>query len=197
MMSRKRIRVGYELNSGNINDLTDKEIKTILRAADELIATGGRSMLAKILKGSKDRKVLEYGLVECPAYGFYAELTLAQITERIDWMIKEEYLVIEYSGKLPMLVFSKKGWEIERETYAEELLQKLTCLLDGKDYCFMQELKDRNRLMILLLIQKIKQTGNARFIPLLKAWKQLEYKKVQVMIQSVIDHLMKEGDIIS
>lgn len=28
----------------------------ILRGADELISTGGRSMLAKILKGSKDNK---------------------------------------------------------------------------------------------------------------------------------------------
>lgn len=49
--------------------------------------------------------------------------------------------------------------------------------------------------MILLLIGKIKQAGNARFIPLLKAWKEIEYKKVQAEIQSVIDYLMKEGTI--
>lgn len=48
-----------------------------------------------------------------------------------------------------MLVFSEIGWEIERETYAEELLQKLVKLLEGKDYSFVQELKDRNRGMIL------------------------------------------------
>lgn len=194
-MSGKTARVRYKLDSGAIKNLTDEEIKAILRAADELIATGGRSMLAKILKGSKDQKVLEYGLDQCPAYGFYAELTLAEITNRIDWMIKKAYLEVEYRDRLPILVFSEKGWEIERETYAEELLQKLTNLLKGKDYSFVRELKDRNRGMILLLIEKIKQTGNARFIPLLKAWKEIEYKKVQVEIQGVIDYLLKEGAI--
>lgn len=194
-MSRKKARVRYELDSGDIKNLTDQEIKAILRAADMLIAAGGRSMLAKILKGSKDKKVLEHGLDRSPVYGYYRDLTLQKITNRIDWMLKETYLKIEYEGRLPMVVFSEKGWEIERETYAEELLQKLICLLEGKDYSFLQELKDRNRGMILLLIEKIKQTGNARFIPLLKAWKEIEYKKVQAGIQRVIDYLMKEGTI--
>jgi superfamily II DNA helicase RecQ len=194
-MSRKKTRVRYQLDSGGIHCLTDEEIKAILRAADEIIATGGRSMLAKILKGSKDKKVLEHGLDQCPVYGYYKELTLLEITNRIDWMIEKGFLDIEYRDRLPLLVFSEMGWEIERETYAEELLQKLTTLLAGKDFSFVQELKDRNRGMILLLIKKIKLTGNARFIPLLKAWKEIEYKKVQVEIQRVIDYLMKEGRI--
>lgn len=194
-MSRKKQRVRYELDSGDIRHLADEEIKAILRAADELIATGGRSMLAKILKGSKDKKVLEYGLDKCSVYGCYRELTLQEIINRIDWMIKKGYLEIEYSDRLPMLVFSEIGWEIERETYAEELLQKLAELMEGKDYSFVQELKDRNRGMILLLIEKIRLTSNAGFIPILKAWKEIEYKKVQTEIQRVIDYLMKEGTI--
>jgi len=64
-MSRKKQRVRYELDSGDIKSLTIEEIKGILRAADELIASGGRSMLAKILKGSKDKKVLEHRLDQC------------------------------------------------------------------------------------------------------------------------------------
>lgn len=64
-MSRKKQRVRYELDSGDIRNLTIEEIEVILRAADVLIATGGRSMLAKIpLKGSKDKKVLEHGLLD-------------------------------------------------------------------------------------------------------------------------------------
>lgn len=194
-MGRKKPRVRVKLDSGDIRNLTHEEIKAILRAADELIATGGRSMLAKILKGSKDKKVLEHGLDQCPVYGYYRELTLPEITSRVDWMIKKDYLQIEYRDRLPMFVFSEKGWEIERETYAEELLQRLIGLLDGKDYAYVQELKDRNRGMILLLIEKIKQTGNARFIPLLKAWKEIEYKKVQEELQKAIDYLMKQGTI--
>lgn len=192
-MSRKKTRVKYELDCGDIRNLTDEEIRAILRAADELIAIGGRSMLAKILKGSKDKKVLEHRLDQCPAYGYYRDLTLQEITNRIDWLIKKGYLVVEYGYRLPVLVFSEKGWDVERETYAEELLQKLTNLLEGKDYSFVQDLKDRNRGMVLLLIEKIRQTNNARFVPLLRAWKEIEYKKVQAEIQRVIDYLVKEG----
>lgn len=188
-MSRKKQRVRYELDIGNIRYLSDDEMKAILRAADELITVGGRSMLAKILKGSKGKKVLEHGLNQCPAYGYYRDLTLQEVTNRIDWMIKNGYLEIEYRDRLPVLIFSEIGWEIERETYAEELLQKLAGLLEGKDFSYVLELKDRNRGMILLLIEKIKKTENARFIPLLKAWKEIEYKKVQHEIQGVIDYL--------
>ncbi|NPV91064.1 MAG: RQC domain protein [Firmicutes bacterium] len=193
-MAKKR-RVEFRLDSGGIKKLTDIEIKVVLRAADELIATGGRSMLAKILKGSKDKKLLEHGLDKCPSYGYYRELKIEEILNRIDWMILRDYLEIEYSGRLPVLVFTEKGWCIERETYAEELLQRLRSLLEGKDYSFVQELKDRNRGMILLLLEKIKDTGNARFIPLLRAWKEIDYKKVQAEIQKVIDQLKAVGEI--
>jgi len=194
-MSRKKTRVRYKLDSGDVNYLSNEEIRAILRAADDIITVGGRTLLATILKGSKDKKIYEYKLDQCPVYGYYRDLTLQTITNRIDWMIKKGYLNIEYFGRLPMLVFSEKGWEIERETYAEELLQKLTKLLEVKEYGFLRELKDRNRGMILLLIEKIRQTGNIRFIPLLKAWKEIEYKKVQAAIQNAINYLIKEGKI--
>ena len=61
-MSRKIRRVRFQLDRGDVRHLPDEEIKAILRAADELIASGGRNMLAKILKGSKDKKVLEHDL---------------------------------------------------------------------------------------------------------------------------------------
>jgi hypothetical protein len=114
------------------------------------------------------------------------------ITKCIDWMIKHGYLEIEYSGRLPVIVFSQKGWEIERETYAEELFQKMQHLLDTGDYSFVAELKDRNRGMILLLIKKIKDTNNPQFIPLLRAWQFTEYKKVQAELQQAIHSLERK-----
>jgi len=195
-MARNRDKVGYYLDSGDIKNLNDVEIKAMLRAADELIATGGRSMLAKILKGSKDKKLLSFGLEKCPVYGYYQDLTLPAISYRIDWMIENDYLKIVYNGKLPVIVFTEIGWEIERETYAEELLQKLTLLLNGTDYSFVQELTDRNRGMILLLLKKIRQTQNARFVPLLREWRTLECKKVIREIDNLIDYLIKKGRIV-
>ncbi|MHB8917582.1 MAG: hypothetical protein ACYC4H_06130 [Desulfocucumaceae bacterium] len=55
-----------------------------------------------------------------------------------------------------MIVCTDRDWEIERDTYSDELLEKLRSLIPGGDYSFVNELKDRNRGMILLLLDKIK-----------------------------------------
>ncbi len=188
-MSRKKERVKYKLDSGDIIGLQDEEIVAVLRAADELITTGGRTLLTKILKGSKDKRLLEHGLDKCPAYGFYRSFTLPEIANRVDWVIENGFLEINYFDRLPMTVFTIKGWEIERETYTDELLQKLTDLLEGEDFSYVWEMKDKNRGMILLLIRKIKETKNPDFVPLLKAWQEIDYKKVRVALQEVVDLL--------
>lgn len=191
-MSNRYSKFEFSLNSRGIKDLSFEEIKTILRAADELIAAGGRSLLSKILKGSKDKNVRKHGLDSCPVYGFYKWLPLPEITKRVDWMIENGYLEVDYAGKLPVIVFSAKGWEIERETYAEELFQKMQFLTNTGNYSFVAELKDRNRGMILLLIKKIKNTNNPQFIPLLRAWQFTEYKKVQAELERAIHFLQSE-----
>lgn len=148
-----------------------------MRAADEIIATGGRSILAKILKGSKDKKIFEHKLNECPSYGFYGNLTIEEITYRIDWMIKNWYMEIDYSVRLLMIVYTDKGWEIERETYANELLAGFFNALDTKNACMIFELKGKNRGLILLLIEKIRLSNDVRLIPLLEIWRDIEFKK--------------------
>ena len=45
-------------------------------------------------------------------------MKLDDISKCIDWMIKKDYLRIEYDYRLPLLVFSEKGWQIEKETFA-------------------------------------------------------------------------------
>lgn len=188
-MSRRVTRVSYSLDPKGIKFLPQDEIKAILRAADELIARGGRTLLAKILKGSKDKKIIELKLNEFPAYGYFRQLSIEEITAKLDWMIIHDYLRIQYDGRLPLIVFSDKGWEIERNTYADELLDRLEALFDTGDFKFVNALKDRNRGMILLLLEKIEATGDRRFIPLLKAWDEIEYKKVRKEIQRTISSL--------
>jgi hypothetical protein len=50
-MGRSKQKVKVHLNSQEINLLPMSEIIVILRAADDLIAIGGRTLLAKILSG--------------------------------------------------------------------------------------------------------------------------------------------------
>lgn len=192
-MGRKKRGFEYHLDTKDVKDIPADEIKAILRGADDLIATGGRNLLAKMLKGSKEKKLLELGLDRSPVYGFYRGLKVEEITARIDWLIKNGYLDIEYNGRLPVIVYTDTGWEIERDTYSDELLEKLRSLLPGGDYSFVNDLKDRNRGMILLLLEKIKASGEKDFIPLLKAWSEADYKKVREEIARVMEHLEKSG----
>lgn len=177
------------MDSKGIKQLPLHEIKAILRGADDLIMSGGRSMLAKILKGSRDKKVLELGLDKSPVYGYYDKLKLEEITAKIDWLIINDYLEIKYDYRLPLLAYTEKGWAIERDTYSDELLDRLRGLLESGNYSFVLELKDRNRGMILLLLDKIKATRDKRFIPLLEVWVAIDYKKIQAVIREVIEAL--------
>ena len=190
-MSKKVRRVPVVLDAGEIKDLPQEDIRMILRGADELISTGGRSMLAKILKGSKDKKIFEYKLNECPAYGYYQDMKLDDISKCIDWMIKEDYLRIEYDYRLPLLVFSEKGWQIEKETFAQELYQRMCLDVEEKKARVLFEMKEVNRQVVMCVLDKIEKEGTEEFLPYLGAWKMLEVKKVAARIAEVENKISK------
>ena len=78
--------------------MSEAEIRVILRAADSIIAEGGRTLLSKILKGSKEKKLLELGLNLNPSYGFFHLLSMDEVLDKIDWMIQHDFLEIQLSG---------------------------------------------------------------------------------------------------
>ena len=101
--------------------ITDEERDWILRGAWEIEGRGGRTQLALLLKGSKDKKIIQHGLVTCPAYGCLKLLTIPEITDRIDQLVHEEDLVIQYSGELPLVYLGETGWKrIEDWAYKRE-----------------------------------------------------------------------------
>ena len=178
------------MKKSNINRVSDEEIKVILRAADEIIGRGGRTLLAKILKGSREKKVLQLEMDTCPVYGFLKSDKLDTIMDKIDWMIDFDFLEIEYSGKLPMIVYTERGWKIESDQFADELLcEWKEWIKQGEQEIDMTYLKDRNRQMILLLLEKVKESGNRAFIPYLELWEKIEYKKVKEAIRTTIKAL--------
>jgi len=55
-VGRRIKRVGYQLDCKDIKELSMEDIRVILRGADDFIMSGGRALLAKTLKGSKEKK---------------------------------------------------------------------------------------------------------------------------------------------
>jgi hypothetical protein len=188
-VSKRKQRVPYQLDSRGVTNLALPELAAILRGADTMIGRGGRTQLSKLLKGSRGASVIEHGLDLCPSYGFYRELPIEEVLRRIDWVIQHGYLRIEYAGRLPVLVFSPEGWEIERENMADELLRDLDALLDSGPPYDMTHLKDRDRGMIFLLLDKIEASGRPELVPLLQAWREIDYAKVRARISRVIKEL--------
>ena len=124
-MSRRVDRVPYHLDTKGIRSLPPEEVRMILRGADDLIMRGGRHLLTLILKGSRAKDVLGRSLDQSPAHGFYKNLSAEEVQARVDWVIRKGYLAIEYDWRLPLLVYTPKGWAIERETIANEILRNL------------------------------------------------------------------------
>jgi len=193
-MSRKVQRVRYELDPKNVKKLSSEELKVILRGADELIGSGGRSLLVKILKGSHAQEVLRLHFDQCPVYSYFHNLSTDDILARIDRAILDGYLKIVYDYRLPVLVFTDVGWEIEKEAFANELLAGFDKLLTTSQPPYaMSYLKDRNRSLIWCLLDKIEASGNPKYLPLLEAWEQIDYKKVRQRIQEVMRKIEGAG----
>jgi hypothetical protein len=189
-MSRKIQRVKFHLDSKGIQHLPSEEVKAVLRGADDLIMRGGRTLLVKILKGSRSKDVMGQDLDQSPVYGYYQGLSNEDVLARVDWVIRNGYLTIEYDRRLPLLVYTDQGWAIEKETYANELLQKFDQALAASPHPIdMTFLKDRNRSIIWLLLDRIAASGDTRYIPLLEAWERIDYKKVRQRIREVIQTL--------
>ena len=186
-MSRKITRTPVHLHPEKAKSLPPEQIIMILRGADELIARGGRTLLCRVLKGSKEKKVIEFNLTRNPAYGYFSDLSNEEVLGKIDWLIKNDFLHYEYDGRLPLLFYSPTGWEIEKQTYANELWDRFQNIVEsGQTEYDFSYLKDRDRSMIFLLLEKIRNGGDARYVPLLHSWEKIDYKKVQERIHSVI-----------
>jgi hypothetical protein len=146
------------------------------------------------LKGSRAQEVLKFGLERSPVHGYFRGLPQEDVLARVDWAIENGYLAIQYDYRLPMLVYTDKGWEIERETFADELLRGFDEMLTGDQRPFdMNYLKDRDRGMIMLLLDKVEATGDPKYVPLLEAWQQIDYRKVQTRIRLVIRRLTQSA----
>lgn len=193
-MSRKDQQVRYHLDPKDVHKLSSEELQAILRGADELIGSGGRSLLVKILKGSRAQEVLRLHFEICPVYGYFHHLTAENILARIDRAILDGYLKVVYDNRLPVLVFTDAGWEIEKETFANELLAGFDELLKTSQSPYdMSYLMDRNRTLIWGLLDKIEASGNPKYLPLLEAWEHIDYNKVKQRIEQIMRKIIETG----
>jgi len=192
-MSRKTKHVPVSLHPLSVDQIPKEEISTILRGADELIMNGGRTLLARVLKGSREKKILELELDHSPAYGAFRDLTIEDITARIDWLIVNDYLGIEYDYRLPLLIYRSRGWAIERETYANELMEYINkWLANPATTPDIGWLNNKHHEVLFLLLDRIEASQNPKYLPVLKVWASDTSRKLARRIHSVMRVLRSE-----
>jgi hypothetical protein len=99
-------------------------------------------------------------------------------------------LAFDYLGRLPVLTFTDAGWEIERNTYSDELLTRLAQIAAGAVHAAdIEFLKDKDRSLVLMLLDKIESGKDESLVSVLKEWRKIDYKKVQNRISEVIQTL--------
>ncbi|MGM8366521.1 DNA helicase RecQ [Virgibacillus sp. W0181] len=91
-------------------DITE-EAQMILSCVKRMGERFGVSMTAKVLKGSKDKKIQTFQLHKLTTYGILDNYTEKELTEWIHFLIAERLLATE-QGKYPTLKLNKKSVEV-------------------------------------------------------------------------------------
>ncbi|MBN3553152.1 DNA helicase RecQ [Fictibacillus nanhaiensis] len=71
----------------------------------------GKTLIAQVLTGSKNKKVLEMRFNKLPTYGMLKDKSTKEITDLIEFFISQEIIAVEH-GTFPTLYIKEKGKDI-------------------------------------------------------------------------------------
>ncbi|MFK4476318.1 DNA helicase RecQ [Bacillus sp. RC206] len=71
----------------------------------------GKQMIAQVLTGSKNKKVIEFTFHTLPTYGLLSNRSVKEVSEFIEFLISDELIAVEH-GTYPTLKVTEKGKEV-------------------------------------------------------------------------------------
>ncbi|WP_412839691.1 DNA helicase RecQ [Bacillus paranthracis] len=71
----------------------------------------GKQMIAQVLTGSKNKKVIEFNFHTLPTYGLLSNRSVKEVIEFIEFLISDELIAVEH-GTYPTLKVTEKGKEV-------------------------------------------------------------------------------------
>lgn len=170
--------------------VTDDERDAVLIAADEMIAKGGRDLLAQVLKGIHSEMVLASEGEKLKAFASLAGLTLAQIEAKIDKLLEDDLLRVEHYLGRTLLVHSPAGWERTKGLLAGRVYSSLLQRAETSDAKGLYgEIGRVHREVKFLVLARIEETRDPRFAPMLDSWRERETKPMKRRIGEVLERL--------
>ncbi|ACK60694.1 TPA: DNA helicase RecQ [Bacillus cereus] len=71
----------------------------------------GKQMIAQVLTGSKNKKVIEFNFHTLPTYGLLSNRSVKEVSEFIEFLISDELIAVEH-GTYPTLKVTENGKEV-------------------------------------------------------------------------------------
>ncbi|RDW22336.1 DNA helicase RecQ [Oceanobacillus arenosus] len=113
-------------------DITE-EAQMILSCVKRMGERFGVGMTAKVLKGSRDKKLKEFRLDQLTTYGIMSAYTEKELTERIHFLIAERLLATE-EGKFPTLKLNQNSVDVLKGKRPVEMFTLTIPISDEADY---------------------------------------------------------------
>jgi hypothetical protein len=166
--------------------LTVEEHECILRGAWQVAAKGGRSQLSLLLKGSKNKSVLKHGLDQSPVYGKLSYLTIEEIENRIDQLIRKGELRTEFFGDLPLILLTDQSWS-RIQPWAHEYECHLAASADARGLTeILNNWRNRRREEQHQLVEAMASTERESARRVLQAWHELAGKEMRSKIETTL-----------
>lgn len=197
-------------------ELSETDRKAIFGVCDAVVAAGaGRTVAMMALRGSRAEKVRRLGLVDARGHGHFAKIGEDEVLARIDTLIAEGLLEIEWNEEdMPLLGYTNEGLDLAMEYAAEDWLEALREVVmrelvthgrgrDGVDteeaaadvraLPFLKEMTRRNHETVLVLVERVAEVATTAWLPVLRQWRDAEIRRVRNRLEPLIERLESEA----
>lgn len=93
--------------SSDVTEDVQKVLSCVIRMGQRF----GKTMIAQVLTGSRNKKVIDFGFDKLTTYGIMKERSAKEVSDFIEFIISENYLGVE-NGQFPIIYVSKAGKDV-------------------------------------------------------------------------------------
>ncbi|MDW0118182.1 DNA helicase RecQ [Sporosarcina thermotolerans] len=87
------------------------EVQKVLSCVIRMGQRFGKTMIAQVLTGSRNKKVLEFGFDKLTTYGLMKERNAKDVSDFIEFIISENFLGVE-NGQFPIIYVTEQGKDV-------------------------------------------------------------------------------------
>lgn len=87
------------------------DVQKVLSCVIRMGQRFGKTMIAQVLTGSRNKKILEFGFDKLTTYGLMKERNAKDVSDFIEFIISENYLGVE-NGQFPIIYVTEQGKDV-------------------------------------------------------------------------------------